>query len=231
MKRILIKLSGGALAEGEEKFSHSVLENTAKKIKNIQKKGVEIAVVVGGGNLFRGRDLESGDKLKRPTADYVGMLGTIQNALIVRDFFISQEIPTIVSSAISMPQVCEPYMPRKVTSNLKKERVVILAGGLGQPYFSTDSAAVQRTLELGCEKLILAKDGVDGVYDSDPKENPEAKKIDRLTCSEILEKNLKVADSSAVSLARENGLSMKVVSMENIEDFDNKNIGTEIFPE
>ena len=229
-KKILIKLSGGALSDGTEKYTESILKKTAEKIKNIQNKGYEVLLVVGGGNLFRGRDLSGKLSIRRPTADYIGMLATVQNALALRDYFESQDLVVRVSSAIAMPQICEPYMPQKVRRHLHKGRIVIFAGGTGMPYFTTDTTSAQRALELNCSLLVMAKDGVDGVYTDDPDTNKEAKKIDKITATEVLEQNLKVADASAISLARDNDLPIKVVSMDDLDKFDDENIGTIIYP-
>ncbi len=230
-KKILIKLSGGALSSGDEKYIEGTLENTARSIKEIQGRGYQIALVVGGGNLFRGRDLTGKLSVRRPTADYIGMLATVQNALVLRDYFESQGLEVRVLSAISMPQICESYIPQRALRHMTKGRVVIFAGGLGNPYFTTDSAAAQRALELNCSMLIMAKDGVDGVYDNDPKTSESAKKINNLTSSRILKDNLQVADVAAISLARENKLPIKVVSMSNLTHFDNDSIGSIINPD
>ena len=230
-RKILIKLSGGALTSGDSKYTESVLKDTAQKIKAIQDKGYEIALVVGGGNLFRGRDLSGTLAIRRPSADYIGMLATVQNALVVRDYFESQGLVVRVSSAIAMPQVCESYMPQRARRHLAKGRIMIFAGGLGNPYFSTDSAAAQRALELNCGLLIMAKDGVNGVYTADPDTDDTAVKIDSVTCTEILEKNLAVADAAAISLARDNALPIKVVAMDALEDFESKDVGTTVRPE
>ena len=230
-KKVLIKLSGGALSDGTEKYVESVLKSTAEKIRAVQNKGYEVALVAGGGNLFRGRDLTGELSIKRPTADYIGMLATVQNALVLRDYFESQGLVVRVISAISMPQICEPYLPQRARRHLAKGRVVIFAGGLGNPYFTTDSAAAQRALELNCGLLVMAKDGVDGIYTADPDKDKDAKKIDVIKASDVLEKNLKVADASAISLARDNGLKIKIVPMDKLDEFDNSNIGSDILPE
>ncbi len=230
-KKVLIKLSGGALSSGEDKYTEPTLKKTAEKIKNIQEKGFEVALVVGGGNLFRGRDLAGNLSIRRPTADYIGMLATVQNALVLRDYFESQGLVVRVSSAISMPQICESYMPQRARRHLAKGRVVIFAGGTGMPYFTTDTTAAQRALELNCGTLVLAKDGVDGVYSADPKLDREAYKIDTITATEALERGLKVADATAISLCRDNKLPIKVVSMTDLDKFEDGNYGTLVLPE
>ncbi len=230
-KKILIKLSGGALSDGIEKYTESTLKRSSEQIKTLQEKGYEIALVVGGGNLFRGKDLVGSLSIRRPTADYIGMLATVQNALVLRDYFESQNIVVRVVSAISMPQICEPYLPQRARRHLAKGRVVIFAGGLGNPYFTTDSAAAQRALELNASILVMAKDGVDGIYNADPKIDKSAGKIDSVSASKVLELNLKVADASAISLARDNNLNIKVVAMKELDFFDQDGVGSIITPE
>lgn len=159
------------------------------------------------------------------------MLATVQNALAIRDFFETQGLVVRVSSAIAMPQICEAYMPQRVRRHLAKGRVVIFAGGTGMPYFTTDTTAAQRALELNCGQLILAKDGVDGVYTADPKQDKNAKKIDTITATEVIERDLKVADASAIAMARDNNLVIRVVAMADIENIHDASIGTTIFPE
>jgi len=229
--KILIKLSGGALSNGTEKYTESVLQETAEQIRTVQESGFEVAIVVGGGNLFRGAELAGNVGIKRATGDYIGMLATVQNALAVRDFFESKGLVVRVSSAISMPQICEAYMPQRARRHLAKKRIVIFAGGTGMPYFTTDTTAAQRALELNCRQLILAKDGVDGVYTADPKTNPDATKIDTITATEVIEKDLKVADASAIAMCRDNNLPIRVVSMKNIANISDTTLGTTILPE
>ena len=226
--KILIKLSGEALSKNGEKYSEEVLKSIADKIKKLQEKNYKIALVVGGGNLFRGAQLSGNLSIERPTADYIGMLATVQNALVLRDYFEDQGIQTRVSSSITMTQIAEPYIPKRAERHLAKNRVVIFAAGLGSPFFSTDSAAAQRALELEVDLLVMAKNGVDGVYDKDPKTNPDAKKYSELTCSKVLKEHLKIADASAISIARDHGLKIKVVSMEELDLIDDENTGTNI---
>ncbi len=232
IKKIVIKLSGEALSGGShEKYSKEVLRNIADQILELRAKNIQIAIVVGGGNLFRGRELTGVLSIERATADYIGMLATVQNALVLRDYFESRGIETRVSSAIAMRQVCEEFIPKRAERNLEKGRVVIFAAGLGAPYFSTDSTAVQRSLEIGADTLVLAKNNVDGIYSADPKIDSSAKKIDCITCSEVLAQNLKVADLSAVALAKENGLKIKVVATEAISSALNDSVGSVIEPQ
>ena len=169
--------------------------------------------------------------VERPTADYIGMLAIVQNALVLRDFFESQGLVTRVLSSIAMRQVCEPYIPKRAERHLEKGRVVILAAGLGQPYFSSDSTCVQRALELGFDMVVMAKNGVDGVYTADPRKDKNATKIDNITASEILKNNLTFADPAAISLARENGLAIKVIGMDDIAKIEDVNIGTNVIAE
>lgn len=229
-KKILIKLSGGALSNGTEKYTESVLHETAQQIQTLQEAGYEVALVVGGGNLFRGKELAGNVGIRRATGDYIGMLATVQNALAVRDFFESQGLVVRVASAIAMPQVCESYMPQRARRHLAKGRIVIFAGGTGMPFFTTDTTAAQRALELNCGLLILAKDGVDGLYTADPDADPSATKIDTITATEVIERDLKAADATAIALCRDNQLPIKVVSMADITKFADESIGSTIIP-
>lgn len=232
--KILIKLSGeslsGSNAEGDRQYSESVLENIVSQIKTLQGAGHQIAMVVGGGNLFRGHELTGKLAIERPTADYIGMLATVQNALVLRDFFESKGVETRVSSAVVMPQVCESYIPKRAERHMAKGRVVIFAAGLGAPYFTTDSTSVQRALEMKAGILIMAKNGVDGLYTGDPERDPKATFIKETTASEVLEKNLKAADLSAIALAKEHGLLMKIIGVPDIERALDTNVGSIIHP-
>ncbi len=229
-KKILIKISGEALAYKGSDYKEEVLLNIAEQVKKIIKDGYQVALVLGGGNLFRGKELIEKISVERPTADYIGMLAIVQNSLVLRDFFESKGLETRVSSAITMSQVCEPYIPKRVKRHLEKGRVVILSAGLGQPFFSSDTTCVQRALELGFDMVVMAKNGIDAVYTDDPNKNPEAKKIKEITASEILEKNLTFADPAAISLARENNLQIKVIGMDDILKINDSEIGTIIYP-
>ena len=174
---------------------------------------VEIAIVVGGGNFFRGAEL-SQRGMDRGRADYMGMLGTVMNALALQDFLEQAGAATRVQSAISMTQVAEPYIPRRAVRHLEKGRVVIFGAGAGLPYFSTDTVAAQRALEIGAVEVLVAKNGVDGVYTADPRVDPNATKLDHLTYNDALQKGLKVVDSTAFSLCMDNGIDMRVFGME-----------------
>lgn len=232
--RLLIKLSGESLSgtntEGDRQFDESTLGSIVVQIKTLQDGGHQVALVIGGGNLFRGHELTGKLSIERPTADYIGMLGTVQNALVLRDYFESKGVETRVSSAIAMPQICEGYMPRRALRHLEKGRVVIFAAGLGMPYFTTDSTAVQRSLEIGAELLIMAKNGVDGLYTADPSKQKDATFIKSISCSEVLEKNLKVADQSAIALAKEHRLPIKVIGIEDIAHALDLTVGSTITP-
>ena len=232
--RLLIKLSGESLrgqhGETSLKFDEPTLGNIVLEIKKLQGEGHHIALVIGGGNLFRGHELAGKLAILRPTADYIGMLGTVQNALVLRDYFESKGIETRVSSAIGMPQICEGYIPQRALRHLNKGRVVIFAAGLGMPYFTTDSTAVQRALEMQADMLIMAKNGVSGLYTGDPDTDKDATFIAEISASEVLKKNLKAADQSAIALAKEHGLIIKVVGISDIARALNKSVGSTITP-
>jgi uridylate kinase len=225
-KRVLLKLSGEALA-GNKGFgiNNDVVNEIAEGIKKVQGIGVEVAVVVGGGNFWRGRTSEGMD---RTTADYMGMLATVMNALALQDALENMDVLTRVQTAIEMRQIAEPYIRRRAVRHLEKARVVIFAAGTGNPYFSTDTAAALRAAEMEAEVILLAKN-VDAVYDKDPKVHPDAKKFDELTYIEVLQKELKVMDSTATSLCMDNSIPIRVfeLSTKNILDaVMGKNIGT-----
>lgn len=233
--KLLIKLSGESLSGTENKthsqYDEPTLEGIVREIKVLQEAGHSIALVVGGGNLFRGHELTGKLAILRPTADYIGMLATVQNALVLRDYFESKGVETRVSSSISMPQICEGYIPQKVRRHLAKGRVVIFAAGLGAPYFTTDSTSVQRALEMNMDLLIMAKNGVDGLYTADPDRDASATLIREITASEVLEKDLKAADQSAIALAKEHGLTIKIVGVSDISRALEAEVGSTIKPE
>jgi uridylate kinase len=225
-----LKLSGEAFGAGNLGVNPDVVSAIAQEIADAAKK-VEIAVVVGGGNFFRGAEL-SQRGMDRSRADYMGMLGTVMNALALQDFLEQAGCDTRVQSAISMAQVTEPYIPLKAIRHMEKGRVVIFGAGAGLPYFSTDTVAAQRALEIHAVEVLVAKNGVDGVYSADPKKDPKAKKIDELTYQEALIKKLKVVDSTAFSLCMDNNMPMVVFGMKpegNItKALLGKNIGTRV---
>ncbi len=204
-KRVLIKISGEALM-GDTQFGlhPPTVERIAAEIKKVHDTGVEICLVIGGGNIFRGM-AGSAQGMERTTADYMGMLGTIMNALGMQGALEGLGVFTRVISAIPMDQVCEPYIRRRAVRHLEKGRVCIFAAGTGNPYFTTDTAATLRASEMQCEAMFKGTQ-VDGIYDKDPKTNPDAKRYDKVTYDEVLQKNLKVMDASAIALARDNQL-------------------------
>ena len=206
-KRVLLKLSGEVFGGGKIGVDPAVVSNIAQQVAAVANSGVQVAIVVGGGNFFRGAEL-SQNGMERERADYMGMLGTVMNAIALQDFCEKAGVPTRVQSAITMTQVAEPYIPRRAVRHLEKGRVVIFGAGAGMPYFSTDTVSAQRALEIGGEALLMGKQGVDGVFDSDPKSNPSAIMFDELSYDEYLAKDLKVADAAAISLARDNDLKM-----------------------
>lgn len=211
-RRVLLKLSGEAFGGGSLGVNPDVVSTLAKEIA-LAAVDVEIAIVVGGGNFFRGAEL-SQRGMDRGRADYMGMLGTVMNALALQDFLEQAGAATRVQSAISMTQVAEPYIPRRAERHLEKGRVVIFGAGAGLPYFSTDTVAAQRALEIGADVVLVAKNGVDGVYSADPRTNADAHKLDEITYQEALVQGLKVVDSTAFSLCMDNGMPMVVFGME-----------------
>ena len=211
-RRVLLKLSGEAFAGGGGLgVDPDVVASIARQITGVVNSGTEVAVVIGGGNYFRGAQL-SERGMERARADYMGMLGTVMNCLALQDFCEKAGIETRVQTAIAMGQVAEPYIPRRAMRHLDKGRVVIFGAGLGQPYFSTDTTAAQRALEIGADVVLMAK-GVDGVYDSDPRSNPDATRFDELNYDEVLARDLKVADATAISLCRDNDLPIVVFNL------------------
>jgi uridylate kinase len=211
-KRVLLKLSGEALAGGGGLgVDPDVVDSIAAQIKDVVDAGTEVCVVIGGGNYFRGAQLQERG-MERARADYIGMLGTVMNCLALQDFLERRGVATRVQTAISMGQVAENYIPRRAVRHLEKGRVVIFGAGLGQPFFSTDSAAVQRALENDCEVVLMAK-SIDGIYDADPRVNGDAKRYEQVSYDEVLAKDLKVADASAIGLARENHLPIVVFDL------------------
>ena len=212
-RRILLKLSGEALM-GDDAFgiNTSVLEFVAAEIKEIIRMGVEPGIVIGAGNIFRG--VAGASKgMDRTTADNMGMLATVMNSLAMQDALERMDVITRVMSAIPMQSVCEPYIRRRATRHLEKGRVVIFGAGAGMPYFSTDTVAAQRALEIGCQVLLMAKNGVDGVYDDDPRTNSEAVMYHHLDYATVLAKQLKVADATAISLCQDNDLPILVFNL------------------
>jgi uridylate kinase len=218
--RVLLKLSGEVFGGNKGiGVDPDVLADVAKQIADVVRSGVQIAIVVGGGNFFRGAEL-SERGMERSRADYMGMLGTVMNCLALQDFLEKEGVDTRVQTAITMGQVAEPYVPRRAIRHLEKGRVVIFGAGAGMPFFTTDTVAAQRALEIGAGALLLAKSGVDGVYNADPRKDPSATKFDTISYDEVLQKSLAVADAAAFSLCRENHLPIVVFDL-----MTNGNIG------
>lgn len=211
-KRVMLKLSGEAFAGGEPLgIDPTVVAHLADSIAEAVRGGVQVAVVVGGGNMFRGAAL-SERGMDRARADYMGMLGTVINCLALQDFLEKRGVETRVQTAITMQQVAEPFLPRRAIRHLEKGRVVIFGAGLGSPFFSTDTCAAQRALEVGAEALLKGTQ-VDGVYDADPRKNPDAVRFDRLDYGEVLTRGLGVMDATAISLCMDNGLPIVVFDL------------------
>ena len=206
-RRVLLKLSGEAFGGGKLGVDPDVIAGIAGEIAEVVATGVQVAIVTGGGNFFRGAELQTRG-MDRARADYMGMLGTVMNSLALQDFLEKAGAASRVQTAIAMGQVAEPYVPLRAIRHMEKGRVVIFGAGSGMPFFSTDTVSAQRALETHAEVLLMAKQGTDGVYDSDPRTNPDAKKFDDLTYDDFLARDLKVADATAVSLARDYQLPM-----------------------
>ncbi|GGB97851.1 UMP kinase [Cellulomonas carbonis] len=212
-RRVLLKLSGETFGGGGIGLAADVVQRIAGEIADAAREGVQVAIVVGGGNFFRGAEL-SQRGLDRARADYMGMLGTVMNCLALQDFLEQAGVSTRVQTAITMGQVAEPYIPLKAIRHLEKGRVVIFGAGAGMPFFSTDTVSVQRALETHCDEVLMGKNGVDGVYSADPRSNPDAVRLDQLTYTEALVEGLEVMDATALSLCRDNGVRMRVFGME-----------------
>ena len=215
-RRVLLKLSGEAFGGGSLGVNPDIVSEIAKDIAKAAEK-VEIAIVVGGGNFFRGAEL-SNRGMDRGRADYMGMLGTVMNALALQDFIEQAGGDVRVQTAITMAQVAEPYLPLRAIRHLEKGRIVIFGAGAGLPYFSTDTVAAQRALEIGAEEVLVAKNGVDGVYTADPRKDPNAKMLTEISYQDALVKGLKVVDATAFSLCMDNKMAMRVFSMEKISE-------------
>lgn len=224
--RVVLKLSGEAMA-GEQGvgIDSKTIAVIAREVKKVHDLGVETGIVVGGGNFWRGRDSKAMD---RATSDYMGMLGTIMNALALQDALEQMDVDTRVQTAIEMKEVAEPYIRRRAIRHLEKGRVVIFSAGIGNPYFSTDTTAALRAAEIDADVILLAKKGVDGIYDSDPKINPEAKKYDNLSYFEILSKELKIMDATATSLCMDNDIPLIVFGIDQPENIVDVVLGKEI---
>ena len=231
-KRVLVKLSGEAMM-GQNKSSKvldkDVMFEIGKQIKELKDSGVEVGIVIGGGNIFRGKYCEE-LSIKRAPADYMGMVATIFNSLAFKAVLDSLEVENVVMSAININQVCEPYYHLKALSHLQKKKVVIFAGGTGNPYFSTDTAAALRASEIGADVILMAKNGVDGVYNKDPRKYSDATMFDKITFDEVLQKKLEVVDLNAINLCQSNKINLIIFNMDKknaiIDVVKGKKIGT-----
>ncbi|WP_307853789.1 UMP kinase [Nocardioides palaemonis] len=208
-QRVLLKLSGEVFGGGTVGVDPDVVSKVAREIATVVREGVGVCIVVGGGNFFRGAEMQQRG-MDRSRADYMGMLGTVMNCLALQDFLEKEGIETRVQTAIAMGQVAEPYIPRRAMRHLEKGRVVIFGAGAGMPFFSTDTVAAQRALETHCEVVLMAKQGVDGVYSADPKKDPSATKYDTLSFADALQQGLKIADATAFALCMENDMPLVV---------------------
>ena len=207
----MLKLGGEMFGGGAVGIDTDVVQNVARQIAEVANSGVQVAVVIGGGNFFRGAELQQRG-LDRSRSDYMGMLGTVMNCLALQDFLQQEGVDCRVQTAIQMTQVAEPYLPLRADRHLEKGRVVIFGAGMGMPYFSTDTTAAQRALEIGCEVLLMAK-AVDGVYSDDPRTNPDAELFHEINPQDVLERNLKVADATAFSLCKDNDMPILVFNL------------------
>ncbi|MDX5455798.1 MAG: UMP kinase [Rhodococcus sp. (in: high G+C Gram-positive bacteria)] len=210
-RRVLLKLGGEMFGGGKVGLDPDVVTTVAEEIAEVVRSGVEVAVVIGGGNFFRGAELQQRG-LDRARSDYMAMLGTVMNSLALQDFLEKQGVDTRVQTAITMGQVAEPYLPLRARRHLEKGRVVIFGAGMGMPYFSTDTTAAQRALEIGAEVVLMAK-AVDGVYSADPRIDADATLFTEITHREVIEKGLKVADATAFSLCMDNDMPIMVFNL------------------
>ena len=214
LSRVMLKISGEALM-GDQGFGlhPPTVRRIADEVKSVHEMGVEICMVIGGGNISRGLS-RSAQGMERTQADYMGMLATVMNALAMQSMLESLNVYTRVISAIPMDQICEPYIRRRAVRHLEKKRVCIFAAGTGNPYFTTDTAAVLRASEMGCDAILMGKNGVDGVYEKDPRQHADARRYDSVSYDDVLGRNLKVMDASAIALARDNGMPIIVFGID-----------------
>ena len=235
-RRVILKLSGEALADAKDAtiLDHEKLVSIANSVAMIRELGVDVGIVVGAGNIWRGR-LADKIGIESSTADYMGMLGTVINALAIQSAIEEKGLSCRVLSAINVPQVCEPYYRRKAISHLEKGRVVIFAGGTGNPYCTTDSCAALRAIEVKADAILMAKNGVDGVYDADPRTHKDAKKLTRLTLNEMIERQLAVMDLGAAAMLTGKKKTIRVFSMDDPEAFrkvlSGEDVGTTVVDE
>ena len=212
-KRVMLKLSGEVFGGGQVGLDPDVVRVIAEQIAEAVNQGVEVAVVMGGGNFFRGSELQQ-HGMDRARADYMGMLGIVMNCLALQDFLEKAGIDTRVQTAITMGQIAEPYIPRRAIRHLEKGRVVIFGAGAGMPFFTSDTVSAQRALEIKCDVVLMSKNGVDGVYSADPRTDPDAVKLDRVTYADALQKGLRVVDAAAYSQCMDNKLPLIVFGMQ-----------------
>ncbi|MBS44893.1 MAG: UMP kinase [Nocardioides sp.] len=233
-QRVLLKLSGEVFGGGKVGVDPDVVQKIAADVAAVARSGVQIAVVTGGGNFFRGAELQQRG-MDRVRADYMGMLGIVMNCLALQDFLEKMGVETRVQTAITMGQVAEPYIPRRAIRHMEKGRVVIFGAGMGMPFFSTDTVAVQRALESRCDAVLVAKSGVDGVYSADPNKDPDAVKYDDITFSQAIAEDLRIMDQTAFTLCAENKLPMVVFGMEPegtmLQVVQGERIGTRVHPD
>ncbi len=228
-RRVLLKLSGEALGgSGERSLDPDVLHLVAREVRAVRESGADVALVVGGGNIARGVQVAARTGVARVTADYMGLLATVINALALQDAMEREGLETRVQTAIEMHQVAEPYIRRRAIRHLEKGRVVVFAGGTGSPYFTTDTAAALRAIEIEAGAILMAKRGVDGVYDKDPRESPEAVRFNRLDYMEVLNRGLKVMDATATSLCMDNGMPIIVFDISRPGNLRRAVLGEEI---
>lgn len=226
-RRVLLKLSGEAFGGGAVGIDTHIIRRIAEEIMTAVRSGVQVAIVVGGGNFFRGAELQQAG-IDRSRGDYMGMLGTVMNCLALQDFLEQSGQATRVQTAITMGQVAEPYIPLKAIRHLEKGRVVIFGAGAGMPYFSTDTVSIQRSLEIHCDEVLMGKNGVDGVYSADPRKDSNAKKFITLSYQRALVDGLAVMDASALSMARDNKQKIRVFGLEGKGNVTRALIGEEI---
>ncbi len=212
-RRVLLKVSGEEFGGGKLGVDPDVVARIAGEIQSVVETGTQIAIVTGGGNFFRGAELRQRG-MDGVRADYMGMLGIVMNCLALQEFLEQRGVDTRVQTAITMGQIAEPYIPLRAIRHMEKGRVVIFGAGMGLPFFTTDTVAVQRALETHCEAVLFTKNDVDGIYSADPKKDPSATRFDTLTYAEAISRNLRVVDQTAFTLAAENGLPMVVLSMQ-----------------
>ncbi len=226
-RRVVLKLSGEVFGGGQVGVDPDVVAALARQIAEVARRGVQVAVVVGGGNFFRGAELNQRG-IDRARGDYMGMLGTVMNCLALQDFLEKLGVETRVQTAITMGQVAEPYIPRRAIRHLEKGRVVIFGAGAGMPYFTTDTVAAQRALEIKADIVLMSKNGVDGVYTADPRVDPTATKLDTMTLVEALQRGLTVADAAAFSMCDQNNLPMLVFGAEGADNVVQAILGEKI---